>query len=217
MTQPAFVLLGSTSDFWEAFYRFCNDYGNVASVVGLVITLIGFVLIWFGQRKLRQTVRQSLDKVAVQLYLSEVGNLLQLINGVREACRSREVARAIDKCQDARVIAIRLAGNPTVTKDEAIALRGGDNDLRLLLTHLERLQERSEEAVSLPIASSPDQEETVGDASQSVEAPLPSLPVPLESVLSDHRRRALDRLVGILATIQGRLQHSALEGPYARN
>jgi hypothetical protein len=116
---------------------FFHEWGDAASVVSLFITLVGFTLTLRGQWKIRQVAKETVKRVAIQLAAADVGNLLRLVTDAREAGRSAAWARAIDRCQDARLIAIPMIESPFLTGEEKTALRRASEDLRIMIQYLE--------------------------------------------------------------------------------
>lgn len=157
---------------------FFDRWANAASVIGFGITLIGFGATLWSVWRIKSATRGAVTKIGLQLLCVETTVLLRLITEARDAGREGLWARAIDRCQQARLIAVTLCRNAQLLKDERDALRKADDDLRLVVQYIENSR--------LTIAT-----------------PATNLP--------DAKKRALDRMVTMLGSIQGRLQSAAME------
>jgi hypothetical protein len=179
MLPPSFAQVGGGHSW---FTSFCNEWGNIASVLGFVLSLlglfisaVGFLLTW---RKIRRAAQEAARRVSLQLAAADVATLLRLIEGARDAARQERWERAIDRCQEARHVAMSLAYNRCLTEDESASMRVADDELRAVIQYVEnrRLPE--------------------GAAAGNLPA---------------NHRRTLDRLITTLGEIKGRLQHAAPE------
>jgi hypothetical protein len=162
----------------SAFLSFFDKWGNAASVVGLGIALVGFAATLWSIWRIKEATRRAVSKIGMQLLSVETTILLRLITEARDTGRDKLWARAIDRCQQARLIAVTLCRNPHLLKSERDALRKADDDLRIVVQYIENNRLASD-------------------------APAPNLP--------DAKKRALDRMVTSLGSIQGRLQAAAME------
>jgi hypothetical protein len=155
---------------------FVDRWGNAASVAGLVLTLIAATLwtVW----RIKADTRRVVAKIGSQLLALQVSILVRLIADVRDAGRDLLWTRAIDRCQQARLIVVSLRDNPHLTRAERDAIRKADDDLRMIVQYIENNR-------------------------------LP--PTTKSGNLPDQKKLALDRMVTLIGSIQGRLQNSAME------
>jgi hypothetical protein len=119
------------------FWTFCNEYGNAASVIGLVITLVGFFVIWRNQKAIRQAVQREVTRVALAVLRGDLADLDRLLSAAMEACRHAHWTRAYDRCQDARALAIRLRVNLRLLPDEREKIGTGADDLELIASYID--------------------------------------------------------------------------------
>src|SRR3954447_18015080 len=113
-------------DFWQ----FCNDYGNAASVFGLLITIAGFAVTWLRQRTIRRAAEdaqrqtaQVLGKIALQALAGDVDAAIRYIGEARSSGQGGQWLRASDKFYEARLVLMRLVGNPQLAATEATGVQ----------------------------------------------------------------------------------------------
>jgi hypothetical protein len=123
--------------FGVNWFEIADQWGNTASILGLVIALIAFPVTWRIQSKIRRACRETLHKVALVVLSSTVEDLHRQLTSAREAGRLGLWLRAFDCCHSARWGFIRLVGNPHLTPDEIVRLRTGADDLRQVIQYLE--------------------------------------------------------------------------------
>jgi hypothetical protein len=121
----------------SAFVSFCHQWADVATVIGLAVTFIGFAITLWGLWRVRAATREAVGKIGAQLLSIETTVLLRLVTEARDAGRDGHWARAIDRCQQARLIAVPLAHNAHLLKVERDALRKMDADLRIVVQYIE--------------------------------------------------------------------------------
>ncbi|HKI37258.1 MAG TPA: hypothetical protein VKA46_35720 [Gemmataceae bacterium] len=115
---------------------FFNQWGNAASVIGLVITLIGFGLILRGQWKIRRATEETVRRVALQVAAAELGTILRLSTGVREANVQGQYELALYQCREAGSSAQSLSHNPHIDEGHSQALRDAALDLGKIVKHM---------------------------------------------------------------------------------
>jgi hypothetical protein len=204
------VLLLVTGSFWERVRGFSDHYGNVASVGGLLVSVVGFVLtLWAvaetqriereARRKIedaiaeaheetkaavaevREQTRQAIEKIGLHLLVSEVEALQRLIIDLRQAGRDGPWERALFQCNEARAVALRATGNPHLLEDEKSYLREAVDDLRLTIRYIEEHR----------------------------------LPAPSVRGLPNKNTKALDDMIAAIGRVQARLRRQSLESPHA--
>jgi hypothetical protein len=121
----------------SAIMSFFDRWGNAASVVGLGIALIGFIATLWSIWRIKTYTRNVVGKIGVQLLSAEIAVLLRLISEARNAGREEQWPRAIDRCDEARLIAIRLCRSPHLLQDEQDAIRRLGDDLRVVVVYIE--------------------------------------------------------------------------------
>ena len=164
---------------------FCQEWGDVASVggfllslLGMIISLVGFVLTLRGQRRIRRAAQEAVKRVALHLLTTGLDTLLRLVTDAREAARQGQWQRAIDRCAEARLAVLPLPHNPHLLDTERLALTKAEDKLRLVLQYIENHR--------LPPGSNPGN-------------------------LPDAKRRELDETIRTLGEVRGRLHGTALE------
>jgi len=135
----------------SAVLSFFDKWGNAASVVGFCITLVGFVATFWSVWRVKRDVRDAVSRIATQLLSEETTALERHITAARQAGRDRNWPRAIDRCGQARLIAISLSRAPHLLKEEHDALKQACDELRLLAQYVENYRlEDGPEAENLP-------------------------------------------------------------------
>ena len=74
-----------------------EHYGDLASVVGLILTIVGFVATIWNVRKAKQTAeearqaaREALSKIGSQILAIEIGTSLELVIQADAACHKKD-------------------------------------------------------------------------------------------------------------------------------
>jgi hypothetical protein len=167
--------------------------GNVAGIVGLAVSVLGFVVtIWTvldarqqireaGDRaekainQAREEARRAVERIAGQLVAADCAALRGGVENLRQAAQDRRWERAVYRCQECRAVASRLALDRHLTDQEKTALQSAADDLLLILRFIERNR-------------------LGGQA----------------GLLQGQQMQTLDGVIGLLARIQARLLHDAL-------
>lgn len=149
---PSVVLIGGVCIWvivrgpvgaWTEFVDFSNKWGNIASVIGLVLTIIGFGITFYGfsltlgeQRRIRQAVTRAVERVASGILSSTAEEAEGLLLEFKNAVRRGEWLRAGEKCDDAEARVARMLGNPHLAANEDQNLAMGVDDLRLVSRYI---------------------------------------------------------------------------------
>jgi hypothetical protein len=167
--------------------------GNVASIVGLAVSVLGFVVTIWTVLDARQQIKESakraeeaiaqaraearrtIARIATQLRAADCAALRSGVEDLRQAALDSQWARAVYRCQECRVLAYRLAPDQHLTAAEASALRSAADDLQLIRRFIEK---------------------------NRMEGQLGSL--------QERQIERLDSTIALLAQIQARLHHESL-------
>ena len=168
--------------------------GNIAGVVGLAVSVLGFVVtIWTihdarqqikqasesanrAIAQAREETRRSVDGIAAQLLAADCAQLRSGIEDLRQAAQDAKWQRSAYRCQDCRVVAYRLAHSHRLTADETSKLRAAADDLLLIQGFIERNR----------LSGQP-------------------------GILQKSHVDSLDIIIGLLASIQARLHNEPLK------
>jgi hypothetical protein len=127
---------------------FREHYGDIASVVGLVVAMVGFVwtLREVGRSRraadeARQAVRDAVRRFESQLLLSEIGAILQHIREVTSACRKLDLEQAIHNCEEVQPRLGRLSANRRLMEEKTI-IDSAVNQIVVLVSHLEKVRKK---------------------------------------------------------------------------
>lgn len=194
------ILLGGTLIVALVFYRetkpFVDRFGNHASVIGLVISVVGFTLtVWAVLETLRvsreakvaiqaeikrsaQERRELLARLRLRVLADTCEQASLFASEARHAIRAQVWLRAAERSQDARLLTARLLSFSDLTAPER--LRAIVEDLRAVASFIERNRlKKGASASGLPV----------------------------------DKIRPLDSLMDELEAIRSRLLHSLMEAP----
>ena len=137
------VFIRGPDTAWKEFVDFSNTWGNVASVVGLILTVIGFGITFYGfrltlgeQKRIRKAVSDAVERAASSMLSSAAEEAEGLLLGFKDAVRRGAWQRAGEKCDDAQARVARILGNPHLQENENQGLVASVDDLRLVSHYL---------------------------------------------------------------------------------
>ncbi len=221
----AIILLGAV--VFAIIFREESTLGNIAGIVGLVVSVLGFIVTIWTVADARQQIkeagvraeraitraaeesRRAVEGIAAQLRAADCGVLRSGIEDLRQAAQDAKWARAIYRCQECRLVAYRLAHDRRLTDAEASGLRRAADDLLLILRFRRRRTTTSKSRTALQ--SRPD-----GSGEPSYEVVVRRLLIERNrraketGSLQDQQIQKLDGMIGLLTGIQGRLHHEPL-------
>lgn len=123
----------------EAFWKSPNVF-DVLSLVGLAV---GFISIWLAiiyskrdlttkiaeaETRASEAAREEIRRIAQELYLVRIAELIRILAMAREACRAKAWARSCELCEQAREDVISLlsksgtGGAPNTELDNLVAV-----------------------------------------------------------------------------------------------
>jgi hypothetical protein len=145
------------------FRTFADGFGNIASVLGLLVGLVGFALtlgmLWQTQqvsRKAQQEIeraardareavqqaqsqtRRSVERIGLHLLVTELESLRRGALVVRVEGVARHWEKAVAHCQEAKLLATTVVGNPHLTESEKESLKGAADALRKIQAYIEK-------------------------------------------------------------------------------
>jgi hypothetical protein len=119
------------------WFDIVDKWGNTATILGLIFTLIAFPVTWNLQTKIKRASQETLRKVALVVLSTTVEDICRQLVGAREAGRLAQWLRVFDSCQHIRIGVLRLVGNPHLTPEETLALRQSADDLTQVIRYIE--------------------------------------------------------------------------------
>jgi hypothetical protein len=116
----------------QPFRDFCDSWGNVASVLGLLVSLFGF---WFAIRGITSAkraaqqaeaaARQAKDKVLSQGTLAHFSSAIAVMEETIRLQRKKEWANALDRHSELRRLLVELKdGWSGITTEQATIIQG---------------------------------------------------------------------------------------------
>jgi hypothetical protein len=175
-----------------------DQYANLASVLGLFVSLVGFILtvsavfetlrvskqarqeIQKAAAEARKETKLTLDKIRLRMMEDTCEHAFLAASDARKAIRSSDWLRAIERCQEARRLASRLVAFGDLTEIERTLIRKAIDELKATISFIERNRLKPEPAQGLP----------------------------------DKALQPIDSLIDELDKVRGRLQHKVLEASH---
>lgn len=153
----ALVIAGTLAFVFEEKTKpYIDQYANHASVFGFLVSVVGFILtvsaIFETLRVSRQSQRETaagvnavrtesralLGKIRVKMMGDTCEQAYLFASEARHAIRSGLWMRAVEKCQDARILPSRLLSFQDVTEAQRTAIRAAVEDLEATIGFIER-------------------------------------------------------------------------------
>lgn len=160
-----------------------SAYADIASLMGLVVSVLGFGFTLRQVKKSRTAAeqavaiaRQAIDDVGSRLLFTQVETAVRLLQELRGSCRDSKWDRAIDRCEQLRIVLAGLVDDARLQVGERSNVVSAIDEMALVIEHLEK-----------------------------VESAKGSLP------FANRSRRRLDKIVIDLGGIDGRLKTPTLE------
>lgn len=121
-----------------------NHYGNIASVGGLVVSLLGFTFTLWQVRKSRTAAeraqvmaREAVERVSSRLFFTQIMTAVRLVQEVRSFCRATDWNRAVDRCEQLRIVLAGVVDDSKLHGDERAGVANAIDDMLLIMRHLE--------------------------------------------------------------------------------
>jgi signal transduction histidine kinase len=138
-------------------WSFWSQYGNYASVLGLVTSLLGFgFTIWqvIKSRKAaeeaKMIAREAIRRISYQLFFTQVASASRLGQELQGFIRSKEWHRAIDRTEQLNMLLANLTENTQLSEGERGELSVAIRDLSSVLSRLEAIREGTKQPVVPP-------------------------------------------------------------------
>ena len=136
----------------ELVWRIISDYGDLASVSGFLLSLVGFGLtIWSAQgaRKAAEQANQSVHQIRSQLMANEIAACIQVIRTLHQRLEERAWIKALESCVEAGVQLSRNSSNRELTSEENSRLSRMIDDLKLIHDQIEEIRREKEKGKQL--------------------------------------------------------------------
>lgn len=160
-----------------------NHYGDIASVVGLVVSMLGFSFTLWQVRKSRTAAEraqmiahEAIDRVSSRLLFTQIATAVRLVQEVRSFCRASDWPRAVDRCEQLGIVLAGVVDDAKLKGEERAAVSSAMDYLSLIVRHIEAIGQGKKLALVPP-----------------------------------RMMETLDRIVVLLSRIDGRLRTVALE------
>lgn len=131
-------------------------FADIASILGLVITLVGFVATLRNVRKARQAAeeakeaaRKTMERVSERLVGEDLATTIHHLNDLRAACRERSWDVSVLRVNHVSIRLSQLLPHPVLTHEERDDLAIAVEDLQTLQKAIDRSR-RSASPKGLP-------------------------------------------------------------------
>ena len=128
---------------------YCGSMGDVCSVFGFGLALLGFVITiatlldirHISERtrvEMQRELHISIQRVALVLLSSDAASLLRLVTAIRTASRVGKWETAFVLSEEARLAIHQFLGNPLLLDAERQIILDAGLDLRIVLRYIEK-------------------------------------------------------------------------------
>ena len=155
-------LTAAAVGWWSEVVEWCNAFGNVASVLGLAVSVFGFVFTIVtiletkriakkAQEEIQAATvqaaatieevqskgKQAIERIGLHLLVVQLGHLGRMVGAARAAATDLAWSRASLYCQEARELVHPILGNPHLAQGEASLLGRAIESLRRIQVYIE--------------------------------------------------------------------------------
>lgn len=130
---------------WSAIQA---HYGNIASVLGLVVSIVGFLFTLRQVRKSRTAAekaqvmaREAVERVSSRLFFTQVTTAIRLVHELRTFCRGKDWRRALDRCEDLRIGLAILVDDSKLRDVERETITTALDDILLMMKLVEGIHQ----------------------------------------------------------------------------
>ena len=154
--------------YYDEVKSFADKYGNLAGVLGFVVSMIGFPLtVWtvfeairinaVAQAEIQKeivSVREETKLLLSRIRLSSIGSICEqafyYATEARNSIRSNLWHRAAERCHDARLLALDLLAYGELEAVESKTFRAVAEDLKTVVAFIERNRLKSQPTSGMP-------------------------------------------------------------------
>lgn len=131
-------------DYWSVVKM---QYGNVASVVGLLVSLAGFWLtiriVKEASKKAQEMAQRAVDRVTDRLTFTLIRNALRLGEETRQQVKMLHWDRAVDRAEQLVTALVSLSENQQLADDERGLMVAMIDDAGLIKRQIEGMPTRA--------------------------------------------------------------------------
>ncbi|HZS45499.1 MAG TPA: hypothetical protein VFC63_10385 [Blastocatellia bacterium] len=132
-------------------WSFWSQYGNYASVAGLLVSVVGFgFTIWqvIKSRKAAEEAKliasEAINRIRTQLFFTEVTTAIRLIQELRNFSRLKQWHRVIDRCDDVRILLAEFMDDSKLLDEEQQEISLVRDNIIVMIRHIERILDGNE-------------------------------------------------------------------------
>jgi hypothetical protein len=160
-----------------------EHYGDLASVTGLLVSFIGFLVTISNVRKAkraaeeaRRAAREAVSRIKYQILVSDVLACLAHVRKVDSGCGNRAWDDVLESCDEARTLLSKVSAHEVLDQDERKTMSVAIEIMGLMIPYVDRMK-----------SSKPEQHVTAT------------------------KRRELHKIITSLSKLQGRLESQTFE------
>lgn len=124
-----------------------EHYGDIASVVGLVVTFFGFVATIGNVRKAkraaeeaRKAAREAVSRIKSQVLVTEIASCLQLVRHIDSSCRERNWSEAMKRGDEARTSLSKVRDHQVLDGAEKTSVVSAIEQIGKLLPYVQKIR-----------------------------------------------------------------------------
>ncbi len=116
-----------------------EHYGDIASVVGLLVTFFGFVVTLRRVKRAEQAARDAEERIALFILASEVDQSLRCLAKIEAACYDRRWVQALTEGRDLQILLTRIRHEQRVAPSEIASFETAQGGIDSLIPYFQRL------------------------------------------------------------------------------
>jgi len=133
-----------------------EEYGNIASIAGLFVSIAGFIFtlyqVWKTRRaaeKAQEIAREVLNRAGHQLLTAQINTAVTMPKEIGNFCSSKQWDMAIDRCKQLQMLLANQVEDSRLKDSERLQIKTHIDDLSLIVRKLDEIK-RQEGMLELP-------------------------------------------------------------------
>lgn len=121
--------------------------GDVASVIGFPIGLIGLIITLREARRAREAAEgarlaaeEAVSRIKIQVFIEELSACLRFVRKIDESCRERRWKEAVESCDEARTRLARIGESDALVIAEKDSLSLAISQIGRLMPYLQKIR-----------------------------------------------------------------------------
>ncbi len=134
---------------WRSYFQ--EHYGDLASLIGLVVSFLGFIVTIRGVKKARQAAeeaknaaKEAVARIKAHILANDLAPCLLQIRAIDAASRKQEWGKAVASCDEVRATLSMNRGHPCLIAEERVLICAMCKDIGELLVYFQGLAQSEE-------------------------------------------------------------------------